>query len=243
MARKPGFVSTKLRNYLLAGVLTVVPVWITWVVFRFVVEQLSAFGMPWVATLSGLIAPYSPELATALLGPWFRQAIGVILTVFALLVLGWMATRVVGGRLIAAFDGLIQRIPLVEKIYGATKALLGVLQQHPDQVQRVVLIDFPSPEMKTIGFVTRVLKDADTGEELAAVYVPTTPNPTSGYMELVPLSKVTATDWTMDQAMTFVISGGTVAPERINYSRSVGRVQPGHPPPAATRGRVKSGGD
>lgn len=64
----------------------------------------------------------------------------------------------------------------------------------------------------------RILKDATTGEELAAVYVPTTPNPTSGYIEIVPLARVISTDWMVDEAMSFAITGGTSAPERIHYS-------------------------
>jgi uncharacterized membrane protein len=87
-----------------------------------------------------------------------------------------------------------------------------VLQNKPTGTQRVVLIDFPSPELKTIGFVTRVFADA-SGRELAAVYVPTTPNPTGGYLEVVPLDKLTATDWSVDQAMAFILSGGAVAPD------------------------------
>jgi uncharacterized membrane protein len=68
-----------------------------------------------------------------------------------------------------------------------------------------------------VGFVTRLLKDHRTGRELAAVYVPTTPNPTSGYLEIVPLDKVVSTDWSVDEAMTFIISGGAVAPDKVHY--------------------------
>jgi uncharacterized membrane protein len=82
------------------------------------------------------------------------------------------------------------------------------------------LIEFPSRDMKTIGLVTRIFTDADTGDEIAAVYVPTTPNPTSGYMELVPTSRLTMLDWTINEAMTFVMSGGAAAPPTLNYSRS-----------------------
>ena len=82
---------------------------------------------------------------------------------------------------------------------------------------RVVLIEFPNSEMKTVGLVTRTMRDADTGREYAAVYVPTTPNPTSGYLEIVPLERVTPTDWTMDQAMAFIISGGAIAPARFRF--------------------------
>jgi uncharacterized membrane protein len=71
--------------------------------------------------------------------------------------------------------------------------------------------------MKTFGFVTRVFKNTH-GRELAAVYVPTTPNPTGGYLVIVPVEDIIATDWTVDQAMTFIISGGAVAPQRMPYS-------------------------
>ncbi|MCS4504519.1 hypothetical protein KBTX_01832 [wastewater metagenome] len=207
----------RIRNYFLAGVLTVIPIWITWVTFRFVAQRLSDFGQPWVVTLASLVSPYSPDVAAIMVTPAFENAVGLLLTLLGLLLLGWATSRVVGRRIIEGFDGLINHIPLVKKLYGATKALLGALQQQPDEVQRVVLIAFPHRDMKTVGFVTRVLTDRRTGDRIAAVYVPTTPNPTSGYLELVPLEFITSTDWTMDQAMSFVISGGTVSPEYIDY--------------------------
>jgi uncharacterized membrane protein len=86
----------------------------------------------------------------------------------------------------------------------------------------VVLIDIPHSEMKSVGYVTREQRDETTGAELAAVYVPTTPNPTSGYLEIVPMDKLIPPDWTVDQAMTFIISGGAVSPERIPFSRAAG---------------------
>ena len=84
----------------------------------------------------------------------------------------------------------------------------------------MVLIAFPNPNMRTVGFVTKVMEDYKTGQQLAAVYVPTTPNPTSGYMEIVPLADLISTDWSMDEAMTFILSAGAVAPDRISYSES-----------------------
>lgn len=81
----------------------------------------------------------------------------------------------------------------------------------------VVLINFPSSEMKTVGFVTQVVRDVDTGEELAAVYMPTAPNPTSGYMEIVPMAKVMPTDWTIEEGMQFVISCGTSIRDPLRY--------------------------
>lgn len=224
MARARGATAGRLRNYLLAGVLTAIPVWITWLIFEFIVRQLSNFGRPWVFALSQPVRRYWPELANVMLQPWFENFLAVIITLIGLLVLGWITTRVVGRKILASFDALVQRIPLVEKIYGATKALLATFEQKPGQAQRVVLIDFPSPEMKTVGFVTRFIDDVDTGRKLAAVYVPTTPNPTSGYMEIVPVERITTTNWTIEEAMSFVISGGTVAPEYVNYDRSAGGI-------------------
>lgn len=81
----------------------------------------------------------------------------------------------------------------------------------------MVLIGFPSEEMRTVALVTRTLVDRASGEELAVVFVPTSPNPTSGYIEIVPMSKVVPTDWTLDDAMRFIISGGTNAPGQIDF--------------------------
>ena len=71
--------------------------------------------------------------------------------------------------------------------------------------------------MRAVGLVTRTLEDEQTGEKLAAVYVPTTPNPTSGYVEIVPVSRLVSTDWTLDEAMNFLVSGGAVGPEAVRY--------------------------
>ena len=81
-----------------------------------------------------------------------------------------------------------------------------------------MLVDFPRPGMKVVGFVTRVMIEEGTGREMAAVYIPTTPNPTGGYLEVVSVDELTPTDWTMDQAMAFIISGGAVAPETLPAS-------------------------
>lgn len=213
--------SFHLRKYLLAGVLTAIPIWITWLVFQFFLKQLSKVGMPWAKALSREIQQNYPDLARWILEPWFQNSLAVILTLMALYILGWVTTRIIGKRVLTFMDSIIERIPFVQTVYGATKKLLSALQQKPDGVQRVVLIEFPSKEMKAVGFVTRMFTDKDTGQELAAVYVPTTPNPTSGYLEIVPVERIISTNWTMDEAMTFIISGGAVAPKEINYSKSV----------------------
>ncbi|MCG6886827.1 MAG: DUF502 domain-containing protein [Proteobacteria bacterium] len=209
-----------LQRYLFTGALTVVPIWITWVVFEFFFILLSNLGRPGANALSRALRAYSPTLADALLVPWLQSFLAIVLTLLALYLLGWTTTRVIGRRLLNVFDRLMHRIPVVQTIYGSVQKLIGVLQSKPDKIQRVVLIAFPNPDMRTVGFVTKVMNDASTGRELAAVYVPTTPNPTSGYMEIVPLDQLTPTDWSMDEAMTFILSAGAVAPDRIIYDKA-----------------------
>jgi uncharacterized membrane protein len=91
------------------------------------------------------------------------------------------------------------------------------MSERPQGVRRVVPIPFPSSDMKVVALVTRTLEDLGTGRPLAVVHVPTSPNPTSGYVEIVPLDRVVETDWTIDEAMRFVITGGASAPERVSY--------------------------
>jgi uncharacterized membrane protein len=208
------------QRYLVTGILTVIPLWMTWLVFNFVFSQLSKFGMPWVRALSGQIREDSPYLARWLLDPLLQDFVAALITLIGLYVLGWMVNLVIGKRIIGAFESALNRLPLVQTVYGSTKKLISALQQKPDKIQRVVLIAFPSPEMKVVGFVTRSLVDKRDGTELAAVYVPTTPNPTSGYLEIIPMDQLIPTDWTIDEAMSFIISGGALAPEQVPFSKT-----------------------
>ena len=207
------------QRYLLTGLLTVFPLWLTFIVFQFVLTQLSRLGAPLVDAIAEGLGRVLPAAMIALDLQWLRFLLAVVLTVGFIYGLGWLASRVVGKRLLSLIDGLIERIPLVQSIYGGTKKLLAVLQTKPEGAQRVVLIEFPHPGMRSVGLVTRVLRSAEDGRELAAVYVPTTPNPTSGYLEVVPVEDLVPTDWTVDQAMAFIISGGAVAPDNMPYAK------------------------
>jgi uncharacterized membrane protein len=219
--------ATKVRlrqtsRYLLIGLVTAAPLWVTWLVFDFLLTQLSRLGTPWVNALARTLGAVSPGLSRWLLESWFQSVLAALVSLGLLYLLGWAASRVIGRRILDAFESLVQRIPLVAAIYGGTKRFLTVVKEKPSGVQRVVLIPFPTPEMRALGFVTRVLEDEDTGGKIAAVYVPTSPNPTSGYIELVPLEHVTPTDWTMDEAMSFVMTGGASAPPRVPFRRPAG---------------------
>ncbi|TCV91453.1 putative membrane protein [Luteibacter rhizovicinus] len=206
--------SLRIKRYLFTGLLTVLPLWVTWLVFSFVLSLLAGIGAPLVGLFlqtAGPTAERSPS--------WLVFILALALTLGVLYFVGFLAHRVLGARLLSGFDAVLARIPLVQTIYGGTKKLMAVLQNKPSGVQRVVLVEFPRAGMKVVGFVTRTMLEDGTGREMAAVFIPTTPNPTGGYLEIVPLDELTPTDWTMDQAMAFIISGGAVAPDTLPASR------------------------
>ena len=211
----------RFKRYLLTGLLTFIPLWVTWLVFKFVLGMLAGIGAPLVAALLGALALVAPHAADTLNTEWLSFVLALLITVVALYLLGALANRVIGQRVISAFDGLLARIPVVQTIYGGTKKLMTVLQNKPSGVQRVVLVEFPRRGMRVVGFVTRVMREDGSAREMAAVFIPTTPNPTGGYLVVLPLDELTPTDWTMDQAMAFIISGGAVAPESLPASRAL----------------------
>jgi uncharacterized membrane protein len=229
--REPG---KHIGRYVLIGLLTVAPLWVTWLVFQFVLSRLSRAGSPGVAAVATMVRPLSPTAYDVIMHPAFSFGLAVLITLLGLYLLGRATTLVIGRRLIATMEALLKRIPLAHPIYIATKRFIAAMREQPVGTQRVVLISFPSAEMKTIGLVTKVMRDADTGREVAAVYVPTSPNPTSGYIEIVPIERITETDWTMEEAMRFIMTGGTNAPDTIRY---------GHDPAPAevARGFVTAG--
>lgn len=220
---------------ILIGLLTAAPLVITFLIVRFLFQLLSSVGEPWIRGVARGLRATNPGMAELLLNDTLQSVAAVLIVLAFLYLLGWGAGRVVGQRLIFLFEKAVGAIPFVEAIYRATKRFLAISGPTGEGSQRVVLIDFPSRDMKAIGIVTRTLRDATTGEELAAVYVPTAPNPTNGYIEIVPIDKVTFTDWTFDQAMAFVITGGSNAPDQVHYSQSAGPVAKAEPAPAADK--------
>jgi uncharacterized membrane protein len=209
-----------LRALFIAGLLTLTPLWLVWIVFKFVFVALSGISQPLVAPALAALAASQPKWLGWLAQGWVQFAIALVATLAFIVFVGALARWVIGQRLLKGVESLIDRIPLARTVYGSARQLLDLLQTKPDGTQRVVLIDFPHRDMKSVGFVTRVLKDERTGADLAAVYVPTTPNPTSGYLELVPVDQLTPTSWTVDEAMSFIISGGAVSPDKVPFTRS-----------------------
>ena len=121
----------RVKRYLITGLLTFLPLWITWLVFKFILGLLVGMGAPLVAALSGVLGVLAPHTADRLNQSWVTYIVALVITLVALYLIGLLANRVIGQRLISAFDTLLQRIPLVQTIYGGTKKLMAVLQNKP----------------------------------------------------------------------------------------------------------------
>lgn len=205
-----------LQGNLIAGLLTITPLIVVWFVFDFFLNALSAAGRLPADYLTDLIDRDFPWLTPWLANPAVRWLIAVVVALVVLYLIGAIVSRVAGQRALRLFERVIARIPMVETVYSAAKQLIDVMRAPAGGGQRVVLLDFPKDGMKTIGFVMKSFADAKTGEELAAVYVPTAINPTSGFLEILPMARLTPIDMPPDQAMTMIISGGAVTPPGLS---------------------------
>lgn len=151
----------------------------------------------------------------------FVVSVLAILVLLALLYLiGGLGQHLVGRRLIAVWEGIWLRIPLARSIYGATKQVVDALSQPQGAAfKSVVVVDFPSPGIKAIGFLTGYVEDRD-GRKFAKVLIPTTPNPTTGFLQLIPAETVLVTDLAIEEGFKTLISGGIVAPEDLLKPRN-----------------------
>jgi uncharacterized membrane protein len=202
-----------LQRNILAGLITVGPLFVTWLVFSFLLDKLERAGQPLVYGLQSMF----PE--AWLKRPWIESVLAVVLTLLVLFVLGKLTSLVIGKQAFGLFESLLERLPFVAKVYTSVRQLLDTMMAKKDTNQRVVLVDFPIAGQKSIGFLTRTIVDSNTGEELAAVLLPNAINPTSAFLQLLPMSRVTMTDLNMEQAMSMLLTGGAVAPEKIVFSR------------------------
>jgi uncharacterized membrane protein len=204
------------QKNLIAGLLTIIPLVVVWLIFDFVLETLSNAGRPLANAFADAIIHHFPGMKPILADGRMQWLIALVVTLLFLYAIGAITNRVIGQRLWAFIEGIITRIPLVQTVYSAARKLVDVLRTKPENAQRVVLIDFPHEGAKTVGFVMRTFIDAKTGEDMAAVYVPTAVNPTTGYLQLLPVAKLIPTDMPSDQAMAMIISAGAVMPESLS---------------------------
>jgi uncharacterized membrane protein len=201
-----------LQSSIFAGILTIGPLFITFLIFRFLLNALAQAGMPAVQ----LLATFFPR---AWLGhPWVQSVLAVVLTLAVLYVTGKFTSFVLGRQAFRIFETVLEKLPFIAKVYTSVRQLVDTMMAKKATSQRLVLVDFPIAGQKSIGFLTRTLTDRSTGKELAAVLLPNAINPTSAFLQILPVERVSETDLSMEQAMSMLMTGGAVGPETIEYS-------------------------
>jgi uncharacterized membrane protein len=189
-----------IRKWVFAGLMVWIPLGATLLVIRFLLNLLDT---------SLLLIPPS-------LRPDNIPGLGALLSVALVLFTGVLVANYRGGQLLAWAEGLVARVPLVRSLYGGTKKLAeSLFSENSSAFRKVVMVEWPRQGMWSVGFLAgQPLAEAQarSGREMVTVFVPTTPNPTSGFIMLVPREEVVVLDMSVEQGMRYVISLGVVTP-------------------------------
>ncbi|HZL52083.1 MAG TPA: DUF502 domain-containing protein [Terracidiphilus sp.] len=202
-----------LQSSILAGILTIGPLFVTYLIFSFLLNTLAQAGLPAVR----LFATFFPE--AWLSQPWLQSVLAVVLTLVVLYVVGRLTSLVIGRQAFNLFEAVLERLPFVAKVYTSVRQLLDTMMAKKESSQRVVLVDFPIVGQKSIGFLTRTMTDSTSGAPLAVVLLPNAINPTSAFLQILPMGRVIETGLTMEQAMSMLMTGGAVGPETVRFSQ------------------------
>jgi len=228
------------RTRISAGLLVFLPIYVTYWIVRFVFEIMrdssqwiveaylrSRLGEPlllsWKVDLAAIERklghyPSASELVEQLpvWVQWGVSLLSVLLTIFILYVIGLFAANIVGRRAIDLLERLVDRVPFVKTVYRASKQIMTtVTGDQAQQFQRVAMFPFMGKGVFTLGFVTSVCRDPETGEEFVTIFYPTTPNPTTGYFLMTRRADVVELDWTVEEAVKVIMSGGLLMPSQI----------------------------
>lgn len=245
-----------LRARILAGLVVVLPIWVSWLLVQ-AVFGLMRDASAWVVHLfvsaerlemlvlariqeavpkawrawSGLA---DAELARQTVA-WSIAIFSVFLTVFLLYIIGLLTANIVGRRALAVMEQLLDRVPLVKTVYRSIKQILTAFSAETTQsFQKVGLVKFPTEHSRVPAFITNIFKDSVTGEDMCAVFYPTTPNPTSGFFLVVKRSEVIEVDWSIEQAFQAIISCGMLTPASgLTFERTPRAPGAAPPPPGA----------
>ncbi|MBC3920562.1 DUF502 domain-containing protein [Undibacterium sp. CY18W] len=197
-----------MRKYFITGLLILVPLAITLWVLHAVISTMDQ-------SLLLLPVEWRPEklVGFKVLG------IGTVLTLLIIFVTGLLAQNFIGNYVVKAWESLLQRIPIVSSIYSSVKQVSDTLfSSSGNAFRKAVLIEYPRRDCWTIGFLTGI-PGGDVVNHLkgdfVSVYVPTTPNPTSGFFLMVPKDQAIELDMSVDAALKYIVSMGVVAPEHL----------------------------
>ncbi|HEC59472.1 hypothetical protein LCGC14_0880630 [marine sediment metagenome] len=195
-----------MKKYLIAGLLVWMPLGITFLVVRAIVDFLDR-------TLLLLPYAYQPDTLLGFHVPGF----GVLLGVIMVLATGMIVANLLGRRIISAWEALLARIPVVRNLYAGIKQILeAVLAGDGKSFRKVLLVEYPRKGVWSLAFMT----SSDLGEvqektesDVISVFIPTTPNPTSGFVLMIPKSEVIEMDMTVEEGLKMIISMGVVVPK------------------------------
>jgi uncharacterized membrane protein len=192
---------TALRRYFLTGLLVVIPIWGTILILKTL-----------FTALDGILGDAMAELVP----DHYIPGLGIVTLVLLIFLVGLFAANFIGRQIVGHWEDWLTRLPLVRGIYSTLKSMMDILSfSERGSYRRVVLIQFPKNGHYCFAFVTGMTKGETTvlGQDaLIHVYVPTSPNPTSGYFLLVPEREVTSVDISIDEAMKLIVSGGLYTP-------------------------------
>ncbi|MCP9449346.1 MAG: DUF502 domain-containing protein [Nitrospira sp.] len=194
-------VKTALKRYFLTGLLVVIPIWGTILILKTL-----------FVTVDGILGDTVASLAPS----HYVPGLGIIMLVILIFSVGLFAANFMGRAVVTIWEDWLNRLPLVRGIYSTLKSMMDILSfSDRGSYRRVVLIQFPKNGSYCFAFVTGVTKGESktlSQEPLIHVYVPTSPNPTSGYFLLVPEREVISVDITVEEAMKLIVSGGLYSP-------------------------------
>lgn len=195
----------RLRNYFLTGIIVTAPIGITVYLAWAFVDYVDR-------TVTPLIPPeYNPETYLKFSVP----GLGMIVAVVVLTLIGFLTANFLGRSLIRIGERIVERMPVIRSIYGALKQIIEtILAQSSTAFRQVVLVEYPRRGMWTLAFVSAEVRGEVAGrlnEKMISIYVPTTPNPTSGYLVFVPETDVKYLDMSVEEGMKLVISVGVIA--------------------------------
>ncbi|MGC4072301.1 MAG: DUF502 domain-containing protein [Nibricoccus sp.] len=201
---------TTLRNAFLSGLLLLTPITITWIVFSALFERVGGGFRDYFF----FFVPADLRDHDSLRIVW--NVIATFIIIILITLLGYISRYVLGQYFGSLAERFVQSIPGVNGVYNTVKQIVDTFgTQNRNLFNKVVLVEFPRPGVRTIGFLTNKTQgepSARTGIEFLTVFVPTTPNPTGGYLLLFPKNEVIELDMTVGEGMKMIISGGAVIP-------------------------------
>ncbi len=215
---------TRVRNKLFAGLAFAVPLvatfWILSVVFLFLqgistpLVRLIASGLNYLTGLRDSPDRFTEETFVLHLGSFQINIVGLLILISFLIFLGGFATNVIGKRILSWFDKILLRIPFAGFIYKSLKQIIDAFHSigGPNSFKRVAFIEYPAPGCRLLGFVTGQFFEKDSGKNVTSIFVPTAPNPMSGFVIIVDDDRVIDSSISLEDATKLIFSGGLVAP-------------------------------